>query len=332
MASSPAAAGRVSRRVALPSLCAVLLVATVLRSRLFTSFVSGSPRGLSVRGGHLARDASKYDEPILRRDPFVQENMQRWIGQQVKLARREEGIRQDDDADKAAARKAAYLQRLGLGDKIQAAGSKPAWHLDHIKAGDRFEGYFSHPDLSRGDRLDLTFVATSDTEGTWSSEKAGFEQDVTIRQDFAITFDQGPERDMDLTSYIFHKFNMQWRDFDGPYPSADDLEYLSLKGTQLWFKYVAEVDGFPSEEDYRASCADPDKGMTKEEFLQFIKEDDPEYIDNTFLNVFTGRRINLFDSDLLLDGDFQKEAINHIYGYASYEGKPGGLFELILRR
>lgn len=258
--------------------------------------------------------------------------MQRWIRQQVTVLKREEGVRQDANTAAAAEKKAAYLRKLGLADKVKAATAIAPWDIGHVAPGDVFQGFFEHPDINGGDRMDISFEVTSDSEGSWSSERAGFDADVTIRQDFPLTFEQGPERDLDLASYIFHKFNMKWRDFEGPYPTTDELEYLQLPGMQLYFKFVAEVDGFPDEGTFRESCADPDKGMTKAEFLDFIKSDDPEYIEKTFMNIFTGRRIKIEDGELTLDGDFQKEALNHIFGYVSFEGRPGGTFELVLKK
>jgi|Transcript_34164 hypothetical protein len=331
------AAGRRNRGAPAPFLLAPLVGALVVgTARWSLSFAAGL-RDQGARGSLLARSALNYDEPIRRRDGFVQENMQRWIKQQTVVVKREMGVRGDSDTEKAQERKAAYLKKLGLGNKIAGAlGPKPAWHLEHVRAGDVLEGFFSHPDIDGGDRLDLSFTATSDTAGTWSSEKGGFENDVEIRQDFPIAFEAGPQQDMDMTSYIFNKFNMKWRDFEkSPYPTADELEHISLKGMQMWFKQVAEVEGFPDEETFASSCADASKGMSKEEFLDFIRADDPDYIKNTFANVFTGRRMNLVDAgegQLVFDGDFTKEAENHIFGYVTFAGRPGGTFELILRK
>jgi len=325
------AAGRRNRGAPSPLLLVPLVGAAVLgTARWSLSFVASGLRGQGARGSLLARHAlESYDEPIRRRDGFVQENMQRWIKQQVTLVKKQEGV-STLDAEKAAEKKAAYLAKLGLGDKLKDVGPKPLWHLAHIRGGDVLEGFFSHPEIQGGDRLDLAFKAKSDTAGTWTSEKGGFENDVELRQDFPIAFEEGPKQDMDMTAYIFHKFNMQWRDFDGPYPTADELEHLSLKGMRMWFKQVAEVEGFPSEEDFAAACADPAKGMTKEEFQEFILGDDPEYIASTFKSIFTGRRVHFVDSKegLLLDGDFQKEAVNHVFGYVTVGGRPGGTFEL----
>jgi len=270
--------------------------------------------------------------PILRRDPTDNANMQRWISQQVRLVRRQAGVREQDTADKMAARKAAYLAKLGLGDKakeVKEAKPRP-WHLDHMVEGDVFKGTFQHPTINLGSAVDVLLTVTSPTTGTWKSVKGDFEADVQIDQDFPIAHEKGEARNEAMAAYIFNKFNAGWRSFGKPMPSAEELEYLSLGGMRMFFKQVAEVDNFPEEADFNEGAADPEKGMTKAEFLKYILDEDPEYLEGSFPNVFTGRRVRVGDEDLLLDGDFQPEAPGWIFGYAYIEGKGGGSFNLEL--
>ena len=39
----------------------------------------------------------------------------------------------------------------------------------------------------------------------------------------------------DMAAYTFHKFNAKWRNFDGPMPSEDDCQYLTLPMLQKFF-------------------------------------------------------------------------------------------------
>lgn len=261
--------------------------------------------------------------------------MQKWIGQQLRLYNRQAGNRERDTQDQMAARKAAYLAKLGLGAKAQEvkeATKKRPWHIDHMVAGDVFQGTIEHPDIARGDKIDLTLTVASPTGGTWVSNKGQFEGDFEIEQDFAIEFEKGQARDETMAAYIFNKFNMGWRDFGGPMPKSEDLEHLSLRGLRMFFYQVAEVDGFPEESVFKENAADPEKGMTIAEFVKYIKDDDPNYLESTFPNVYTGRRVRIGNEDLLLDGDFQVEADGVIYGYAYVDGKPGGAFSLELAK
>jgi len=113
-------------------------------------------------------------------------------------------------------------------------------------------------------------------------------------------------------------------------PTKEDVEYLDLPGMQLWFCQVASVDGYPSEEEYKAGCTDPSKGMSIDDFVKFVSED-PTYLDVTFPSFYTGRRIRIFDSRLELDGDFSEKTQGNIIGFATYRGAPGGEFLLTLR-
>lgn len=294
------------------------------------TFTASSPLA-RLAGRREGRDSSAAAlsayEPIHRRDPTVNANMQKWITQQLKVLKRSEA----GGWSASEQQKLQYLAKLGLADKIKDRSKKKPWHLNHIKAGDVFVGFLQHPDLNGGERVDLEIVATSETEGTWTSSKGGFSSSVTVKQDFPITWEQGPQRDMDIATYIFHKYNAGWRDFSKPVPAPSDMERLSLKGMRLFFLQVAQAENFPEESDYNEACADPNLGMTREEFINYIKSEDPTYLDVTFDTIFTGRRIRLFDEDLALDGDFQKEADNLIYGYAQLNGAKGGTFELELK-
>jgi len=260
--------------------------------------------------------------------------MQRWIGQQIKLVKRQAGMSEKGSKDSATAAKAAYLEKLGLGAKAKevasGAGKKRPWHLDHMVAGDIFKGTFTHPNFARGSAADLVLKVASPTGGTWSSVRGDFEGEFKIEQDFPIIFEPGEARDEAIVTYIFQKFNPMWRRFSEPMPSAEEMETIKLPSLQLFFEYVAEVKGFPSEEEYKQNTADPEKGMTKAEFLKYTKGEDPEYLESSFPNVFTGRRIRIGDGDLQLDGDFQAEIDGLVNGFTYVQGEGGGQFTLKL--
>lgn len=229
-------------------------------------------------------------------------------------------------------RRNRYLEQMGLLDKLKKQREKPPWHLNHLKAGDKFVGWIEHPDVSKGERCDLELVVTSTTEGEWESRRGDFASTVDINQDFPISYQAGPEKDEDMVNYIFHKFNKKWRNFDGPKPELSEMEYLGLSGLRLFFNLVAEVEGFPEEADFNQACADPSKGMTKAEFLKYIKGEDETYLDMTFPSIYTGRRVNFAANDFELDGDFVLEAEGVILGYARYMDRAGGTFSLELVR
>eukprot|EP00933_Yihiella_yeosuensis_P064177 TRINITY_DN6752_c0_g1_i4.p1 TRINITY_DN6752_c0_g1~~TRINITY_DN6752_c0_g1_i4.p1 ORF type:complete len:340 (-),score=59.93 TRINITY_DN6752_c0_g1_i4:139-1158(-) len=267
---------------------------------------------------------------IQRRDKVTEANMNKYIKQMLKVRKRELSSASTGEAWSASdEKKAAYLKRLGLGNKIKQKDPKP-WHFEHIAAGDTFEGNFEHPGLNSGTRVDLVLEVTSPTEGVLSSQRGGFESDVKIEQDFSIAYEKGEQRDQDITAYVFQKYNRQWRDFSSPLPTDEEMQYLSHGGLQLFFFQAAEVEYFPPEEDFRKACADPEKGMTRAEFLAYIRAEDPDYLDKTLKAIFTGRRLRLSSTDFDLQGDFQDIYFGMMVGYAKFEGKPGGLWSLDL--
>lgn len=257
--------------------------------------------------------------------------LQRWVGQQLRLFTRESGLREKETEDSAAKRKARALARYGLINKAEEIAKnnqqpKPAWHIPHMVEGDTFKGTMEHPDFNRGESTDFTLTLTSATEGLLSSPKADFEEKVQVKQDFAIPFERGAERDSAMLAYVFNKFNINWRRFDVPVPT--ELEYLSLQGLRLFFLQVAEVQGFPEESEFQKSVADPAKGMTKAEFKSFVLDEDPEYLEKTFKAIYTGRRMNVVGQAMQLDGDFQDAAKGCIFGFGTFNGKEGGQFNL----
>jgi len=269
-------------------------------------------------------------EPILRRDPLRNEKLQKYVRQQVRFWKRARGLPEDAEAEK---KKNAYLTKLGLASKIQDSSKIPPWHLRHPAPGDVYEGTFMHPELTNEDRLDLTFTINSPTEGTISSEKGRFDETVTIKQDFPIEFEPGEARTRDQAHYIFCKFNPAWRDFESDLPPAEEcFKYITHSMLQLWFLQATQVEGFPSEEEFRENAAEPDKGMTMDEFLKYTTSEDPEYVHKTFKGVFTGRRIQFEEDDLSFDGDFIPDAPGNIIGFLTANGREGGTFDLELKR
>lgn len=290
-----------------------------------------SNKPVSVRNKIACSAGGDINVPILRRDPTFNGKVQRWVEQQKRLFTRESGMREKESEEDALKRKAAKLMRLGLRDKAEQllkAGSepKPAWHIPHMVEGDVFKGTIEHPDFNRGEQTDIELKITSATEGVLTSTKANFEERVQIKQDFAIPFEKGQERQDAMMAYAFNKFNMDWRRFDVPVPT--EMEYLSLAGLRLFFFQVAEVEGFPSEEEFQKSVADPAKGMTKAEFKSFVLDEDPEYLEKGFKAIFTGRRLNVIGQQMTLDGDFQDEARGCIFGFGTFNDNGGGQFNI----
>ncbi|CAE7495179.1 unnamed protein product [Symbiodinium microadriaticum] len=306
-------------------LCRCLLLGVVLVMLPGYSWVPGirtrsSPRKL------VARLAYK---PILRRDPTVNQNMQKWMGQQLRLVKRQEAGGFSNPTE----RKQLYLKKLGLenkADEIEQKKQRPPWHLPHIVAGDKFIGNIQHPGLFRGEQLDLKFTATSDSEAQIFSKRGDIDDIVTFNQDYPIAYESGEQKDQDMTAYAFHKFNEQWRDFKQPMPKEEDCQHMSLPMLQQFFKQVATVEGFPSEGEFAENCADASKGMTREEFLKYLRAESPDYLEKGFKGIFTGRRIQFTDGKLAFDGDFQTIGDNLIYGFVTLGGEPGGTFSLEL--
>ena len=163
--------------------------------------------------------------------------MQKWMGQQLRLVKRQEAGGFSNPTE----RKQLYLKKLGLdkkADEIEQKKQRPPWHLPHIVAGDKFIGNFQHPDLYRGEQLDLKFTATSDTEATIFSRRGDIDDIVTFKQDYPIAFEPGEQKDQDMTAYAFHKFNEKWRDFEQPMPKEEDCQHMSLPMLQQFFRQV----------------------------------------------------------------------------------------------
>lgn len=295
-----------------------------------TAFAAQGVGHRSVRGD---RAALRAYAPILRRDPKENSGIDRFARQSTRLWKRQRDLPEDEKMEK---KKEDYLRKLGLASKIVDRKSIPPWHLDHVAAGDVFEGYFAHPDILRAERIDFTFTANSLTGGGVSAEKVGMEADVTLRQDFPIAFGAGTEaRNRDMAAYIFSKFNKQWRSFDQPYPTDEDVSYLQLGGLRMFFNQIAQAVDYPPEEEFNQNCADPAKGMTLDEFMTYVLSEDPEYLEVSWEAVYTGRRIR-FESEsgdeLLFDGDFSGDCPGAIFGFMTYNGVPGGTFEMNLKK
>jgi len=178
--------------------------------------------------------------------------------------------------------------------------------------------------------VDLKFEATSDTEANIFSKRGDLDDVVTLQQDYPIAFESGEQKDNDMAAYTFHKFNAKWRDFDNPMPSEEDCQYLTLPMLQLWFSQTAGVENFPTADEFAENCADSSKGMTKEEFLAYLRAESQDYLEKSFPAIFTGRRIRFTDGKLIFDGDMQEIGDNLIYGFVSFDGKPGGTFSMEL--
>lgn len=310
-----------------PVAAAIIASAALALSRWYLGASSAAFAGQSVvrdggsrlrnqRDGGVGREAVKQ---ILRRDPLVNENMQRFVKLNLKVTKRQVGTRQRDAA-------MARLAKLGLADKIQV--SSGIWHDKHPAVGDVYSGYYTHPDDSDDMEVRTPVEITITGEGTadWK-ENEDFGK-ATFQSDFAIIDDR------DRAMYLFNKFNLQWRDFSKPVPTPEELEYVSLSGLRKFFEQVASVQGFPSEEEFSGACADPSKGMTLDEFLAWLAADDPAYLSKTFKDIYTGRRIRFETEEtgryIVLDGDFQNDVDGVIIGYMELEGKTGGSFNVKL--
>lgn len=302
---------------------------------------SGSPTFVAQTNfgsvGHRAgRVARSCYNPINRRDPADQNKMQRWILQQLRLEKRQ----QSGGISPTLARKQAYLRSVGLNDQADALGKAlegPAWHIPHLVAGDVFEGNFDHPNLKAGQSLDLVLTVTSPEEGVLESRRGSFEKTVYLSQDFPIPHEPGPEKDEAMVRWIFHKYNPVWRSFDETPPQDEDMQHIPLRMMQLLFAQATEVEGFPSQQEFNETCADPEKGMTRAEFLSYLNNEDPEYLGKTFPAVYNGRRLQIYDQNLFFDGDFQVPSTetageNLILGFVSYDDNAGGTFKLELRK
>jgi hypothetical protein len=261
-------------------------------------------------------------QPILRRDPAKMKSISKYVSAAEKLLFREEGTGEISQSGKA--KKLAYLAKLGITPKKEAA-----WDISHMKAGDQFAGFVEHPEMGR---LDVKVEVKSQTEAYWYSRNKEFEGAATIVQDHPFAA-EGPQRKLDIAGYIFSKFNMRWRNFEEPAPSFDDVQYLDLEGLQFFFKLCASVENYPPQDMFNEACADPSKGMTREEFVAFTDDPrQPEYLDEVLPTFYTGRRIKIFDSQLELEGDFSTNARGYILGFVSYLEEDGGKFQLTLAK
>lgn len=323
-AAGPSTAARAVRRAAL--LGVVGLVVSPRLTGWRGTFV-GVPASTHTRADVARRSVSPHEyTPILGRDVVVQKALLKSLDLVEKGLLRSSRAGFAETSAKGEAKRAAYLAKLGIKPK------KPKkWDVEHMGPGDTFGGYVEHPDFGR---IDIKLEVDAEGAAKWSSAKGNFENDpVEVLQDHSIADEQDQEeRKKDIAAYVFSKFNFAWRDYainGAPMPTKEDVEYLDLPGMQLWFCQVASVDGYPSEEEYKAGCTDPSKGMSLDDFVKFVSED-PTYLDVTFPSFYTGRRIRIFDSRLELDGDFSEKTQGNIIGFASYRGAPGGEFLLTL--
>jgi len=230
-------------------------------------------------------------------------------------------------------RKLAYLEKLGLKDKLYSKLIKAPWHHGRLKQGDMLSGYFNHPNVGLGemDNFDLGLKMLTADEGLLVSLKGKLERKVSVLQDYEITFERGPQRDMDLASYIFCKVNRKWRDPEFPYPKPEDITRLSAPEVRRFFGLINEFRGkeYPTDAEFNEICADPKTGMTKEEFLGITVGQDPDFLEDNLPKYFGGRRIWIRDSLFEFDGDFADDSEN-IFGYTTYQGEPSGTFVLEL--
>lgn len=240
--------------------------------------------------------------------------------------------------DEEQNRRKEKLIKLGLAHKVAEMDAARPWHIEHAREGDVFKGWFEHPALLRGARinveLEITKTIDGGAKGKWSAESDGkrvpVTESFTMQQDFAIEPDAGEKRQLDITSYLFQKFNMYWRAWkDKPVPKAEEMDHLSFVGCRTFFNQVAQVE-YPDQEEFMKVCADPETGMTKKEFQDWVLEDEPTYLDDTVVGFYTGRRVKFTDGDIVLDGDFQDKAKGFIIGFANYKGEGEGIFALQL--
>lgn len=190
--------------------------------------------GLRPAGRELGVDRNAY-QPILRRDPLVNKELQKWARQQLRLVKRQEAGGWSEPDEK----KKEYLRKLGLDKKAEQLDQKklkPAWHLNHIAPGDKFVGTFEHPDLFGGEAVDLTFEAVSDSEANIVSKRGDLDDTVDLQQDYPIAFEAGEQKDQDMVAYTFHKFNEQWREFEKEMPAEEDCQHITLPMLRLFFK------------------------------------------------------------------------------------------------
>lgn len=299
--------------------CAWTSVTGAAQSSAAVTFVP-SGRRLNMRGCVTCRAF----EPINRRDLNLVPKIERYIGQQVAI----EGRWTTATTGRDIAKKKRKLEKLGLFerakmlDKIQL---RP-WHIEHLAAGDVLEGVIQHDSLTKGQRVKFLMNITSPTTGVWDIPETDLAGNVKIEQDFSIESIPGERRNRDMAAWLMQKYNSKWRDFEGPLPSSADLERINLQDLRLFFKDAAQVDDFPSEEEYGSNCANPEKGMTLDEFLKYVLSDRDDYLASIFPTLYWGRRLKISDGSLTLEGDFQEKVIGIIVGFSIYEGKTGTFY------
>eukprot|EP00403_Amphidinium_massartii_P039746 CAMPEP_0178451958 /NCGR_PEP_ID=MMETSP0689_2-20121128/43973_1 /TAXON_ID=160604 /ORGANISM="Amphidinium massartii, Strain CS-259" /LENGTH=331 /DNA_ID=CAMNT_0020077601 /DNA_START=110 /DNA_END=1105 /DNA_ORIENTATION=- len=256
--------------------------------------------------------------PLIQRPMEVESKIRRWNARQLKLETRQ-----------AASQKAKrYLQMRG----ITLDRSKKAWHLEHPRQGDIYTGYFQHPSFEGDERVEVTVKVISDEEGEWEAERVGFRGPVEIKTDFPVRTDEaGTPESLDVASWLFQRYNKRWRKFSEGPPSEEELSRMTLDNLRFFFEKVAQTENFPDEDTYRKACADPDAGMTPEEFIAWLAQDDPSWMASAYSEVKTPRKIRIYDEDLMLDGDMIDTVPGLILGYAWYNDKPEGNFVLRLK-
>lgn len=280
----------------------------------------------AVRGAVAAspqRDVGRRSlyPPILRRDPGIDKNMRIWIKWQNK----------------------ARLRQMGVSEqKWKEAEVSPQvkpWHLVHTKVGDRYKGYMQHPDL-QGDRkipVVIEVIQPPTTEDQYGevrviSTKVGLNDPGTLIQDFAIEHTPGPKRTMDMATFCFMKASTKWLDFDNStMPAPHELQRLKLDELRKFFERVTKVTDFPTDEEYKEACADPEQGMTKDEFIDWLESQEPGYVAKMYETVRTSRRMQIQTEDLFFDGEFSLFP-GLMLGYVNVDNKPGGKFEVELQK
>lgn len=259
--------------------------------------------------------------PLVRRGSDVEASLQQYLTMQVKIDERQSS---GGFTEKGKNR----LIALGLADKV--AQMEAPWHEKHIVAGDQFQGFFEHPNFEGGNKVEVAVVFDGPYTGSWEAVRGGeFEGPIEIIQDHAITVKKGPERNQDMAAWVFSKYSRQWRDFRAPLPSPSQLEYIDLPSLQYFFLAMASVDGYPPEEEYVAAIADPAKGMSRDEFINWLESQETGYLDKAFGEMYGTRRFQMRAGGIVFDGDFLKP-FGRIAGYVDFNGKTGGNFQLTL--
>lgn len=259
--------------------------------------------------------------PLVRRDSGVETSMQGFLKMQTKI---DERMASGGFTQKGKSR----LIALGLADKV--AAMEAPWHEKHIVPGDQFQGFFMHPNFEGGNKVEVAIVMNTPFTGSWEAVRGGeFEGPIEILQDHAITVAKGEERNQDMAAWVFSKYSRKWRNFGAPLPTPEELEYIDLPSLQYFFLAMASVDGYPPEEEYVAAIADPAKGMTRNEFINWLESQETGYLDKAFGEMYGTRRFQMRAGGMVFDGDFLKPQ-GRIAGYVEFNRKPGGQFQFTL--